>query len=176
MSRLTDTALSRRHFLRGSFLNTLKNEQIKRQGYQPIYPPWADITNFLQKCTQCNQCITACETQILIKGANGYPEIDFTQGKQECTFCQACVQSCPEPIFRSTDENAWQHKIEIKPNCLAKNGIECRSCQDNCEARAIKFKREIGKVSSPILALELCNGCGACLSTCPSQSITILHL
>lgn len=176
MANLTDKQLSRRHFLRGNFLTSLKSEQVKQQGYQAIRPPWANLGHFVQKCTQCNQCVTACETKILIKGDGGYPEIDFTQGKKECTFCQACVKSCSEDIFRPTTEDAWQHKVEIASSCLTKKGIECRSCQDNCESRAIQFKREIGCVSTPILDLNLCNGCGACLSICPSQSITILPL
>lgn len=176
MAKLTNTSLSRRHFLRGNFLTALKSEQVKQQGYQIIRPPWVNLNDFAQKCTQCSQCITACETKILIKGDGGYPEIDFTQGRKECTFCQACVNSCPENLFRPTNEEAWQHKVEIKQSCLTEKGIECRSCQDNCESRAIQFKREIGRVSTPILDLNLCNGCGACLSVCPSQSITILPL
>lgn len=176
MTNATGRSLSRRHFLRGNFLNSLKSDQVKKQGYQAIRPPWADLEHFLQKCTACQQCVTACETGILIQGQGGYPEIDFTRGEQVCTFCKQCVQHCPESVFRSTDERAWQHKIEIKSSCLAENGIECRACQDSCEYRAIRFKREIGRVATPILALDDCQGCGACLAVCPSQSITILQL
>lgn len=171
-----NSSLPRRHFLRGNFLTALKSDQVKQQGYQVIRPPWSDLETFLQKCTGCNQCIIACETAILIKGVGGYPEVDFTQGKHECTFCQACVKSCPEPVFRPLSENAWQHKVEIKPTCLAEKEIECRACQDSCESRAIQFKREIGRVPKPVVALTHCNGCGACLNVCPSQSITILQL
>lgn len=176
MTNITETALSRRHFLRGSFLNTLKSDQEKQQGLQAIRPPWADLANFLQKCTACGECISACETAIIVKGAGGYPEIDFTQGKNECTFCQACVKSCPEAVFRSLEEEPWQHKVEVQPSCIAQLGAECRSCQDSCESRAIRFKREIGRVPTPIIDLANCNGCGACLNTCPSQSITLLRL
>lgn len=176
MADLTNTSLSRRHFLRGNFLNALKSEQVKQQGVQVIRPPWADLTHFLHKCTGCDRCITACPMDILTKGAGGYPEIDFTQGKHECTFCQACVESCPEDVFRPISEPAWQHKVTIKTDCLANNGIECRACQDSCESRAIQFKREVGQIPTPILDSTLCNGCGACLNVCPSQSMTILPL
>lgn len=176
LTQFTEKSLSRRHFLRGNFLKSLKSDQQKQQGLNAIRPPWGDLDHFLQRCTGCHQCVVACETGILIKGQGGYPEIDFSQGKQECSFCQRCVNSCPEGVFRPTSEMAWQHKVDIAPSCLAQNGIECRSCQDSCEPRAIRFKREIGRIATPILALENCNGCGACLAHCPSQSITILRL
>ncbi|WP_301099790.1 ferredoxin-type protein NapF [Otariodibacter sp.] len=169
-------SLPRRNFLRGQFLNSLKTEDVKKQGYAVIRPPWANPDKFLDKCTACGNCITHCEAQILVRDQDGYPYVDFSQGKQECLFCKACVTSCKVNLFRSTDEIAWQHKVEIQTNCLANKLIECRSCEDSCEQRAIRFKREIGKVAKPLLNLELCNGCGACLSSCPTQAITILYL
>lgn len=172
-----DRSLSRRHFLRGSFLNALQSEQQKQQGLQVVRPPWVELANFSQKCTACSRCIAACETQILIKGAGGYPEVDFSQGRHECSFCQACVKACEVPnLFRSTDEEPWLHKVEIQPSCLALNNIECRACQDSCESRAIRFQRNLGKAATPTLDLASCNGCGACLSVCPSQSIKLLYL
>ncbi|MDO4698593.1 MAG: ferredoxin-type protein NapF [Pasteurellaceae bacterium] len=169
-----ESSLSRRHFLRGSFLNSLKSEQAKQQGLNVIRPPWADLAKFVDHCTACNACIQACEMQILVKGAGGYPEVDFSQGRKECSFCQACVKACELPIFRSTTEEPWTHKVEIQPNCLAMQNVECRRCDESCESRAIRFKREIGRVATPFLELESCNGCGACLSVCPTQSIKIL--
>lgn len=172
-----DKSLSRRHFLRGNFLNALKDEQAKQQGLQVVRPPWIELAKFEQHCTACSRCITVCETQILIKGAGGYPEVDFSQGEHECTFCQACVKACEVPnLFRSTDEEPWLHKVEVQPNCLAHNQVECRACQDSCESRAIRFQRAVGRVPTPSVDLESCNGCGACLNVCPSQSINLLYL
>ena len=176
MNNIRETALSRRHFLRGSFLNTLKSDQEKQQGLQAIRPPWADLANFTEKCTACSGCISACEMGILIKGAGGYPEVDFSQGRKECSFCQACVNACEAPVFRTVSEQPWQHKVEIEASCLAFHGVECRSCEDSCESRAIRFKREIGRSATPQVQLESCNGCGACLSICPTQSMKVLML
>lgn len=173
MTDLTETTLPRRSFLRGHFLNALKSEQVKQQGHQPIRPPWANLAIFSQKCTACQRCITDCEMQILVKGAGGYPEVNFTQGRKECSFCQACVNSCDNGVFRSTDEQAWQHQVKIEADCLTQRHIECRSCEDSCEARAIRFKRQLGGIATPQLDLTSCTGCGACLSVCPAQAITI---
>lgn len=172
MSSITEQSLPRRNFLRGQFLKTLHTEQVKQQGFDAIRPPWADLANFIEKCTACDKCANACETQIIQRGAGGYPEIDFNKG--ECTFCEKCVEVCPEPVFRAVSESAWQHKVEIQPSCLLQNQVECRSCGDSCESRAIRFKPKLGGIAELLLDLTACNGCGACLSVCPTQSIKIL--
>lgn len=175
MADFTEQTLPRRQFLRGQFLNTLKTEQVKRQGLNAIRPPWADLANFLQKCTACDACINACEMQILKCGAGGYPEVDFSVGRKECSFCAACVNVCQQDVFRLTSEIAWEHKIEIQQGCLTHIGVECRACEDSCEQRAIRFKRTVGGIAKPILNLDNCNGCGACLASCPSDAIQLLQ-
>ncbi|MCK3658024.1 ferredoxin-type protein NapF [Pasteurellaceae bacterium Pebbles2] len=174
MSRFADQSLPRRSFLRGHFLNTLQSDQVKQQGHNAIRPPWADLTQFTEKCTACGKCQEACESRIIVRGAGGFPEIQFSQG--ECTFCQKCVDVCPEPVFRSTTETPWTHKVEIQQNCLLKQRIECRSCGDSCESRAIRFRPKLGGIVELVLTLESCNGCGACLSVCPTQAIHILKV
>ncbi|PVX39755.1 periplasmic nitrate reductase maturation protein NapF [Pasteurella langaaensis DSM 22999] len=175
---MTEKILPRRHFLRGGFLKTLQSETVKTQGFQGVRPPWAvEESLFVAGCTRCDDCIRVCETHIIVRGEGGFPEVTFSRG--ECTFCQKCVDVCKQPIFRphlgENAEAAWQHKVEIQANCLAFNHVECRACEDNCETRAIQFKREIGGITKPHLNLENCNGCGACLSVCPVSAVKILR-
>lgn len=174
MSEFSEQSLPRRHFLRGQFLQALQTETIKQQGHQAIRPPWANLADFYEKCTACDACISACEMQILKKGAGGYPEVDFLLGRGECSFCTACVNVCEQNVFRSTMEAAWQHKVEISQSCLTEIGVECRACEDSCEQRAIRFQRTIGGIAKPNLNLSNCNGCGACLGSCPTTAIKIL--
>ncbi|WP_314284230.1 ferredoxin-type protein NapF [Haemophilus sputorum] len=173
MSENTGPSLSRRGFLRGQFLNTLKSEQVTLQGHQAIRPPWANLANFLEKCTACGRCVEVCETKIIKQGVGGYPEIDFTRG--ECTFCTECVKVCPEDVFLSLDEPAWLHKIEILDQCLLKQRIECRSCGDYCPERAIRFRPTLGGIATLQMDLTACNGCGACLNICPTKAIRIIN-
>ena len=180
---MTEKHLPRRQFLRGEFFTALQSDSVKTQGFQGIRPPWSKSEeDFVAGCTRCGDCIVVCETQILVKGDGGFPEVKFALG--ECTFCQKCVEVCKQPIFRphfsqpnlgEQAEQPWSHKIEIQSGCLAFHAVECRACEDNCESRAIRFKREIGGVAKPQVDLDSCSGCGACIGVCPVSAVRILR-
>ncbi|WP_260261683.1 ferredoxin-type protein NapF [Vibrio intestinalis] len=136
--------------------------------------PW--LTNpaaFTDLCTQCGACIKSCETNIIVKGDGGFPQVDFT--RDECTFCYACAEVCPEPLFEQQTATPWQAKADISDSCLAHSNVECRACSDMCDSLAIQFQLEIGKVAQPKLNTEQCNGCGACVAVCPTSSINVSH-
>lgn len=154
--------LSRRNLLRGKKASTPA----------PVRLPWTISERvFTAGCTRCEQCISACETEIIIKGSNGYPEIDFSKG--ECTFCEACVEACELPLFTETTSTPWQLSISLDSNCLANNEVYCQSCRDVCDQSAIKFSYLKTAIPKPEILLDACNSCGACVSTCPQQSIKI---
>ena len=154
--------LSRRNFIRAKNLATPTAVRL----------PWiVDEKLFIRGCTQCGDCIDACEENILIKGDGGFPEVDFSVG--ECTFCQKCVMACDEPLFKSLDTLPWQLTIEIKANCLAKKQVYCQVCQDSCEPEAISFKYLHGSVPQPEITLTDCTRCGACVAVCPESAIKI---
>jgi ferredoxin-type protein NapF len=104
-----------------------------------IRPPWALAESlFTDCCTRCNDCIDACPEQIIVIGDGGYPTIDFKRG--ECTFCADCVSACkPLALVRGEDQPGWTHKAVIADSCLPHRGVECRVCEDFCDARAIRF-------------------------------------
>ncbi len=137
--------------------------------------PWVkDLATFTDQCTRCGKCINVCETQIIKSGDGGYPAVNFSI--DECTFCYKCAEICPEPIFNDRDATPLNAKAEIDTQCLAQNNIECRSCGDSCETMAITFKLRVGGVALPQLELGDCNGCGACVSVCPSSSISVSNV
>ena len=154
--------LSRRAFFRGR-----PRPRVEKR------PPWAlPESDFIDRCTRCNECITACPTHILVAGDGGYPTIDFREG--ECTFCGDCVASCqPEALLRAEEQEAWPYRAVISADCLPHQGVECRVCGDFCDARAIRFPPRLGGSPLPDVDGSRCTGCGACVAPCPTAAIAI---
>lgn len=135
----------------------------------PRRPPWTG-DNLTDRCTRCNDCIEACPEQVLFRGDGGFPEIDFSA--EGCTFCGDCASACEADVF-DLSRQAFPWTAVIRDQCLAYAGIACQSCQDACEPRAIRFSPQLGGVPQPQLDEDACTGCGACLSSCPTHSISL---
>lgn len=149
-------------FLRGNF----------HHGSKIVRPPWSIPENqFIDLCSRCDHCISACPAKILERGRGGFPQINFSKG--ECEFCGDCVSACKEPVFVSDWENEtpWNLKAFIEESCITHKGVVCRTCGEMCDERAINFRPKVGGVSAPELDPESCNGCGACVAPCPNNSI-----
>ena len=155
---------NRTNFLRGKFNSEL-----------PIRPPWSiNELEFTNECTRCYKCAESCPSNLIVKGAGGYPEITFL--RKGCDYCQACVQSCPEDALNLDELNKtlpWKQYALINEDCFSKRGIVCRSCGEVCESRAIEFKLVVGGNSQLLLDTSVCDGCGECVHVCPAQAIKI---
>lgn len=136
-------------------------------------PPWALAeAEFLTICTRCDACIQACPEGILFKGDGGFPEVRFSH--TGCTTCGRCVEACqPRALLRNTDQPPWDWRADIGPACLALKKVECRVCGEICDTAAIRFTPTLGGISCPTLDATRCNGCGTCLTPCPTQAITL---
>lgn len=137
-------------------------------------PPWALAEpQFLERCDRCGHCVSRCPTRILKKGRGGFPEVDFSAG--ECLFCADCVGVCqPGALSQTPDRQPWALRAVIETGaCVAQRGVECRSCTDPCESRAIRMRLQVGGAAIPEVNLSNCNGCGACYAVCPVQAIRI---
>ena len=156
--------LDRRDLLRGRFASSPDG----------IRPPGAiDEQEFRLSCSRCNDCTNACPNQIIKADHDGRPVLDFSQA--ECVFCGDCERACSTGALKTSNERPWQVVANIQQNCLSLNGVACRSCADHCEEQAITFKLMIGGRSQPLLHEDHCTGCGACVSSCPTKSINMVH-
>nr|WP_228576663.1 ferredoxin-type protein NapF [Halomonas sp.] len=147
-----------------------------RVHHKPVVrPPWSAPEEVLtQRCTRCGECAKACETQIIIAGDGGFPEVDFFLG--ECTFCQACAQVCPEPIFAdSTNTPPWNTVATIDESCLGFQGVYCKNCGEACEIGAIRFTFNSLRIPEPEVDTDACNGCGACVQLCPVRAVEVKY-
>ncbi len=140
-------------------------------------PPWSLPDAFAGACTGCGDCVPACPEAILLIGDDRLPQVDFRRGSGECTFCGACAEVCPEPVFlpvaaRETTP-PWTLRAAIGESCLTRHGVMCLSCKDACGTGAIHFAYAAERVPQPVLDLERCTGCGACIAPCPAAAIAI---
>lgn len=162
------SSLSRAAFLQGAW----------RKDKALIRPPWAkDESEFISKCdSACQACADICPEKIITIGRGNYPQVDFSKG--ECTFCEQCVDACRyDALEKQSDRQPWTHKAVISmEQCITQQSVVCRSCSEMCDVGAINFHPTLGGVSTPELNSDLCNGCGACISVCPSNAILIRSL
>jgi len=162
---INQTSNSRRNFLRGNVTDRVET----------IRPPWSVAeSDFLEKCTRCNDCISACPENIISLDADGYPFLDFSH--TGCNFCAECLESCGTGAIqglRSDIDQAWNHDMRISASCLSVNGVVCRACGDHCETSAIRFTLLTKGRSLPKIAADACTACGACIAVCPADAISI---
>lgn len=137
----------------------------------PFRPPWsASESLFLDRCTRCDDCVKACPTGLLTRGPGDYPVADFSTAA--CTFCGDCSRACATgAIGRDVAQTPWFFGIAIGEGCLAAQNVECRVCGEICDVSAIRFRPRIGGVALPDVDNTACNGCGACIPTCPVLAV-----
>ena len=156
-------AVSRRQFLRGNV--TGRSTALR--------PPWAiDESDFVTRCDQCSECVTACPSHLIETANDGLPFLNFSKG--ECDFCNACARACGTGALAwhdDPDQFVWSLAANIESECIAYQGVVCRTCGEHCEAAAIRFVPVVGRGQMPRIELERCTGCGACVSVCPVKAI-----
>ncbi len=155
---MTAIDTSRRAFLRGE-------ARIADAGTRM---PFA-VAAFADQCRRCDDCIKVCEEGILVQGDGGFPSVDFARGG--CTFCGDCARACTHQALDTAVAPAWSLIAVVAEDCVARNGVTCRSCGEVCEARAVRFALRVGGPAVPAIDAAQCTGCGFCVAVCPTQSI-----
>lgn len=138
----------------------------------PLRPPWTTSETVLKRCTGCGACADTCPEGIISIGSGSLPELSFAAG--ECTFCGACAEACGEGVFAGWPSGpAFDHRAEIGTDCLARHDVTCLSCSDACPEVAIRLRPRLGQPAMPELDPDRCNGCGACVASCPADAISV---
>lgn len=128
-------------------------------------------TAFHDLCTQCGDCAGACPEGIISRGKDGFPRLDLAAGA--CTFCSECIAACETGALRP--KTPWPWRATAAETCLSMNGVSCRVCDDQCDARAIRFRLATGGRSFPTVDAATCTGCGACVAPCPVGALTLVQ-
>ncbi len=138
-----------------------------------LRPPWACAEEaFSARCDRCLHCAEVCPEGIIVAGAGGLPEVDFQRGS--CSFCKECVRVCSVGLLADRGQAPWVTAAKISFSCLAVQGVLCRLCEERCEPEAIRFRPALGGYALPEVDVAACNGCGACVGTCPVGAVEIL--
>mgnify|MGYP002135813212 CR=1 FL=1 len=53
------------------------------------------------------------------------------------------------------------------------DSVICRTCGEQCERDAIRFRLAAGGVATPVIDPTRCNGCGRCVAACPVKAVAI---
>lgn len=154
-----------------------------------IVPPGASsVAQFLDRCTACHLCVSACPTHVLQPATLEYglagwlkPHLDYSAAF--CNFdCRRCGEVCPDgalvPLDLATKHvtKIGRAKLELDHCIVVKNGTDCAACSEHCPTKAVFTVPWRDNLRKPSLNEDLCIGCGACEFACPVKAITVSPL
>jgi ferredoxin len=147
-----------------------------------ICPPGSGgINRFLDRCTACQLCVSACPTHVLQPAWVDYgfsglmkPRMDYTTAF--CNFtCRVCGEVCPSGAITLLDL-AEKQVTQIgeaqfdESKCIVKvKGTDCAACSEHCPTKAVYTVPYGDNLRLPKVNRDLCIGCGGCEYACPAQ-------
>jgi ferredoxin-type protein NapF len=155
----------------------------------PICPPGSGgVDRFLDRCTACQLCVSACTTHVLQPAFLEYgfagimkPRLDFSHAF--CNFeCNRCTEVCPDgailPLALADKKLTRLGVASIDyGKCIVKqHGTDCAACAEHCPTQAVSTVPYGDNLRLPTMHPELCIGCGACEYACPvrpTRAITV---
>ena len=165
-----------------------KNDSILSR--TPIMPPGAgSMEHFKAHCTACQLCVSKCPMQVLKPAALQYGISGITQPhlvfstEVFCSYdCNICTTVCPTSALK---------KLPIEEKKLAQIGVakfrkdkcivfteekDCGACSEHCPTQAVHMIDYKDGLTIPEITADLCTGCGACESICPSKPYVAIYV
>ena len=152
----------------------------------PVTPPGSrSAARFIQACTACSLCVSACPTQVLTPtlldyGPTGLLQPKMNYEKSFCDFeCNICGKVCPTGAIAPITLN------EKKLTQIGEAGLledicvvfvdhnNCGACGEVCPTHAISFVDK-HNILYPEIDPKYCIGCGACQLACPTAPKSIV--
>lgn len=157
-----------------------------------LAPPGAGgVDRFLDRCTSCHLCVSACPSHVLAPafleyGLRGFlkPRLDFAASF--CDYdCRRCAEVCPDgaltllPVAEKQLARVGVAYFHREKCIVEKKGTDCAACSEHCPTKAVYTVPHKGNLRLPEVDRELCIGCGACEHACPvvpDKAITVTGL
>ena len=154
-----------------------------------ICPPGSGgIDRFLDRCTACQLCVSACPTRVLQPtwadyGITGLmkPRMDYTTAY--CNYdCRICGEVCPSGAIALLDlaekqvTRIGEAHFEKEKCVVVTKGTDCAACSEHCPTKAVNTVPYGDNLRLPKVTPDLCIGCGACEYACPvrpEKAITV---
>lgn len=177
----SDSSYGRRQFFRDSALSfgrTLheyaKHREASREAPKTgpvvpgrwVRPPGAvEESLFLERCTQCADCVGACPYgAISVLPGKGTPAV--VPSEKACYLCEdfPCIEACETDalvMVRTPNEVKMGLAVVSPRLCTAEQG--CNACVSQCPVQALTMEFDSFRVA---VSEERCTGCGLCEQTC----------
>lgn len=133
---------------------------------------------FLEGCTRCGDCISACPVDAIRLATREYGPAAGTPVIEPrvaaCIMCDGlpCIDACePDVLSRDAPVAMGLARIETT-DCLAWQGTLCSVCSERCPVEGA-IRIEGGR---PTIVEERCTGCGTCQHVCPAPYNAVLVL
>ncbi|MBI5316901.1 MAG: 4Fe-4S binding protein [Nitrospirae bacterium] len=176
----TNPSYGRRDFLKDSVISTVKaaRELVKQAEGVPAEPPpppmrmdWlrppgaVEEPLFLERCTKCNDCVTACPPgAIAAHPRDGTPVLFADQSP--CLLCEdlPCITACEtEALLPVEGITHVRMGIATVSHRLCTAGQGCHACVSKCPTDALSMDVAFLHLS---VVKEACVGCGMCEMVC----------
>lgn len=156
----------------------------------PITPAGSQgAWHFRRHCTACQLCVTVCPNSVLRPSTSPVtfmqPHMSFERGycRPECT---KCAEVCPAGAFHKItkeEKSSIQigHAVWRRGRCIPiADGQACDNCMRHCPTNAIIMVPSVAgddnSLKIPAVNEELCTGCGACETLCPSRPLSAIYV
>ncbi|NGZ11188.1 MAG: 4Fe-4S ferredoxin [Nitrospira sp. LK70] len=176
----TNPSYGRRDFLKDSVISTVKaaREFVKHADglpAEPVSPPtridWLRPPGavgeqlFLERCTKCNDCVTACPPGAIVAHPQDGSPVLFAD-QSPCLLCEdlPCIAACgTDALVSVMGVNQVHMGIAAISQRFCTAGQGCHACVSKCPTDALVM--DVGSLHLSVVT-ESCVGCGMCEMIC----------
>lgn len=162
---------------------------VRGQTPPPLRPPGSlGEPRFTGVCVRCGNCAQVCPSKIIqpdfgTSDIVGFLTPQLLFDSDYCREdCHRCNEVCPSGAIARLSLAEKRRRVIGQAvvdfnRCLLAQGRECIACIQKCPFQAIAMRSTDGGFSNePCVALDRCNGCGACEVVCPAQPVRAIRV